>query len=77
MKYQIGDKVRMKKGGCDFGHPPFLSKHNYVLTIKEYDGYYRMEEDDACWYLEAQIDGLYVEEVFDPIDNRWEILDIR
>lgn len=77
MKYTIGDKVKMKKGGCDFGHPTFLSKHNYVLTIKEYDGiYYLMEEDGGFCYIESSIEGLYIEEVSDPIESRWQILDL-
>jgi len=76
MKYKIGDKVKMRKG--HFGHDVFYSEHNYVLTIKDYDGYiYLMEEDEFFWYLEASIKGLYVEEIFDPIENRWDILDIR
>ncbi len=77
MKYKVGDRVKMKKS--DFGHGAFLSKHNYVLTIKEYvnDNYYFMEEDSYFCYLESSIDSLYVEEVFEPIENRYEILDLR
>ena len=78
MKYKVGDRVKMKKSDCDFGHDAFFSKHNYVLTIKGYvnDSYYLMEEDSFC-YLESSIDSLYVEEIFEPINDRSEILDLR
>ncbi len=75
MKYMIGDKVKMKKG--HFGHDAFFSEHNYVLTIKDYDGLvYSMEEDNFFCYLEASIKSLYVKEVFDPVESRWQILDL-
>ena len=75
MKYSIGDKVKMKKGGCDFGHPSFLSKHNYVLTIKEYDGTLYLMYEDYMWYSESSIEGLYIGEKHTNY-NRFEIMDI-
>ena len=38
--------------------------------------YYCIEEDNYFWYLESSIDGLYIEEVFEPIKNRFKILDL-
>jgi len=77
MKYKVGQKVRIKKSRYDFGHKPFLEKYNYILTIKDLDGsFYFMEEDSSFWYSEPVIEGLYVEE-FNPIESRFEILDIR
>ena len=78
IKILPGDKVRMEKKEPDFGHNSFFAKYDYVFTIKDFHGcYYCMEEDNSFWYLESSIDSLYVEEIFEPIYSRFEILDIR
>ena len=79
MKYKIGDKIKVKKHGhFDMAQKSFYKKNNYILTIKSFDGfYYFMEEDDAFCYPEYCIDGLHIgEEVFNPIESRFEILDL-
>lgn len=76
MNYKAGDKVKMKRGSTE-GQENFLKQNNHVFTIEEYDGKKYLMHEDYMWYGEYSIDGLYEEEVFESIENRWEILDIR
>ena len=76
MKYKIGDKVKIGKNYPDFGHDAFLSKYNYILTVKDLDDSFYFMEEDNFWYLESSIESLYVEKI-NPIESRFEILDIR
>lgn len=53
---------------------------NRILTIERlhFNDYYYMEEEKegkSCW-TEDMIKGLEKEEIFEPIHNRWEILDL-
>ena len=79
MKYKIGDRVKMKKSAFS-NNDSFLREHNYILTIKSYDGrYYQMEEDPFMSYFSSSIEGLEIKEIkeiYDPILTRWEILDL-
>ncbi len=55
----------------------FLNKSDCdrVLTIKEVDVWYYVKGVYFCW-SDDMIECL-VEEVFTPVRNRWELLDIR
>ncbi len=53
-----------------------------ILTIKRvsdcdkyYNKFYEMKEIDWAWE-DYMIEGLYVEQILDPINSRFEILDI-
>lgn len=75
MKYKVGDKIRIKKRGCfhnDFNKALNNLIPKRVVTIKKNIGRdYWVEE--ITWRIEEpQIESL----VFEPIDSRFEILDL-
>jgi hypothetical protein len=75
MKYKVGDRIRVKKKyGYRDDIMETLIRTNYVLTINrivESGSYYEMiEENLATWH------EMYIEDLYDPIENRFEILDL-
>ena len=83
MKYKVGDRVRIKDNieryNGDISSVEFyLKKNNYILTIyaiNEKKGYYIMQGWQGIWE-ESSIIGLYEEIIYEPINNRFEILDL-
>ena len=84
MKYLPGQKVDIRRDmeyNDEAQH--ILDEKDYVLTIKtsypepDYnENIYRMEEFEYMIWKEEYIKGLYVEPITDPIDTRFEILDL-
>ena len=93
MKYQIGDKIVIKRQNNIYSKEfiSLLEKHNYIFTISSIlsemddigEGVYEvkeMQEDDNSWF---SFPGYYIKELyvythdFIPIYSRLEILDIR
>ena len=54
-----------------------LDKFKYILTIKRVveEEHYKMEEMIYTWY-DSDIERLAEEKIFDPIESRFEILDL-
>jgi len=90
MKYKVGDRIKIKEENSFINEcRDLLESVNppYVLTIIEAcdkydrnDGYcgerYKVKENGQWnWYTD-NIEGLYKEEVFDPIESRLDILDL-
>ncbi len=80
LKYKPGDKVVVRE---DMRYISTLRQQlrelNYILTIKEIlgdDNYYSMEEV-GCGWTEIYIIKLYEEFIDDPINSRFDIIDIR
>ncbi len=88
MKYKVGDRVRIKeiregRNWCKSFRAKFQKIDTpYVVTITEVncneegEYSYLMKElpDNMVWYNE--IESLYEEPTYEPIKNRWEILDL-
>lgn len=85
MKYSVDDKVKIVSKEFIKGSGQFIKEvEKYleslspkrVLTIKFTSrDYYYMKENDHGWE-EDEIECLAKEEIFNPIDNRFEILDL-
>jgi hypothetical protein len=89
MKYEIGDKVEIEKDH-EYNDEALsgLIENNYILTItsKHPDnqlmetGFYRVKEFDFMVWREEYIKCLYkepiIEQVLDPINSRFDILDL-
>lgn len=87
MKYKVGDRVVLKKGGpARWTRSAEVDLNNLLDHIATIDvaregknglEVYYMKEIGWPWF-EHEIECLAPpEKVFEPIENRWEILDIR
>lgn len=85
MEYKVGDKVKLNRSHVwDKGVLTEFDKlPDRVATIKkidENDQYYYMEEIDWAW-RDSEVECLVVRKPIkteeEPIESRWEILDIR
>ena len=89
MKYNPGQKVIVKrqKGIYLREFVKFLERHDYKLTIlhgvleESVEKYYIKEMQEDSYFRgilcrESSIEGLYIEEIYEPINSRWEILDL-
>ena len=82
MKYKVGDKVKIARmEEYSQRSKEALSKTNYIVTIKEVlylkagGTGYEVEEFEMFVPLRTVV-GIY-KEPEDPIENRFELLDIR
>jgi hypothetical protein len=85
MKYKPGDVVEIKRNE-DFNKEAIsvLNETNYILTIRSAHpdnqlmetGFYRVKEFDFMVWREEYIKCLYEELVLDPINSRFDILDL-
>lgn len=87
MKYEVGDKVVMRVDPIDgSNYNPraldFLKENKYIFTItkiQEFSGYnsaHMKETEEMGWNINTQVKELYVEPITDPINSRFEILDL-
>jgi hypothetical protein len=86
MKYEIGDKVRIRKDlAYNNEAKTVLEKNNYILTIRaerkeqqKLRGGYYMEEFAYMGWSESYIECLYVKPINpnELINSRFEILDL-
>lgn len=85
MKYEIGQKVIIKKEIDYNAHAiEILEDSDYILTIAsthhdpkaEYTHYYGVEETGMIRWPEEYIEGLAEEPNCEPVNNRYELLDI-
>lgn len=78
-KYKVGDRVKIKTiYGRKEEVKSYLRKNNYILTIYGINakrGSYEMDGWMGDW-SEYMIEGLYEEPIYDPIQSRFEILDL-
>ncbi len=85
MKYKIGDKVKLIIGSTlclearqDVAHLP-----HHIATIRSIEKnnsgfeYYKLVELRWSWAEAWMEDIPGPEEIFEPIENRWDILDLR
>ena len=79
MKYKVGDIIKIKikrktEQPYNSEHLFFAIKNNYIATIKKIGilNHYKFEESDKLWWSKYSIERLVK-----PIENRWELLDIR
>lgn len=85
MKYKPGDVVEIKRD-MEYNDEALtlLKETNYILTIisvrperfMSLDGFYKVKEFDFMIWREEYIKGIYEEPILDPIDSRFEILDL-
>ncbi len=88
-KYNTGQKVIVKKQKGIYSREfvIFLERHDYRLTIlygvieESVKKYYIKEMQEDSYFRgtlcrESFIEGLYMEETYEPIYSRFEILDI-
>ena len=81
MKYKVGDKVVLMTSisQSDGAREDINKLPDKVATIRTVENgcpsFYRLEEMRWAW-PEDWIAGIAPEEVFDPIEDRWEILDL-
>lgn len=84
MKYNIGNKVKIVSKEFLTGTANLLVVEKYleslspkrILTIDRIFGdLYFMKKNDWGWY-EDEVECLAREEIFDPVENRFEILDL-
>jgi hypothetical protein len=80
MKYKIGQKVILKEDvleGCHDSDTDIqvLKECNNVVTIESISNNVYYMEEVAWFYPEREIEGPYNDAV-NPIDNRFEILDL-
>jgi len=87
MKYQIGQKVLLKNNLDTTGWYKSVKEEydkldTYVVTIiaieNQGDDYYKFKEITLLW-ADDEVEGLYIEPkpIYNPINSRFEILDIR
>jgi hypothetical protein len=78
--YKVGDRVRIRENvlATKSMHDFFSSlEPPYTLIVKEMVGdKYRMEEEDGFLWSDSDIEGICEESILNPIENRWEILDL-
>jgi hypothetical protein len=56
--------------------PPYVATVSHIEPDPHSGSYmYRFKECSWGWY-EHEVEGIYEEEVFEPIENRWSILDL-
>jgi len=83
MKYKVGDKVELdKKASFAKNSVPLLEDNSYIFVIGvvfPHDLYGLQctngKSINGAWTQEC-IKGLYEEPLFDPIETRFEILDL-
>ena len=83
MRYKIGDKVELSRNASYAKDTvPFLEDNNYVFSISKvfpHDLYelccVNGKHINGAWTQDC-MKGLYEEILFDPIESRFEILDL-
>ena len=84
MKYKVGDKVLLKDFKEDdmryWSRPAIDDYHSLrskIVTIKKLNtiGNYSIKENNWTW-RDYEIEGIYIKPVYEPINNRFEILDL-
>ncbi len=91
MKYKVGDKVKILEHGARYENSmsvmelkpeveSFLNNlpQKRVVTIKNITdlGYYQMVGGNQWTFADYQIEEAVLEEIFEPITSRFEILDL-
>lgn len=72
MKYEVGDKVRIKKGVYYQSLIPILEKTNWIVTIKRIgENYYRLEEEADHRWEDRHIEGIVLKAEM----TRFELMD--
>jgi hypothetical protein len=84
MKYKPGDVVVIRRD-MEFNSEAqqVLDQKDYTLTIKSVysnrqgeEGFYRVEEFEYMTWREEYIKCLYEDSILDPINSRFDILDL-
>ncbi len=85
MKYKVGDRVKITTWKqiplqADIDLENLSPKR--VITIRKIEEENYLEKiywgkEVHWWFYELRIEGLFVPEIFEPIETRFEILDLR